>query len=190
MTTTTAPRGVESPGVPSAGRRKGFTLVELLVATGIGSMVVAAVMTTFVFFCRTGVRMAHYSDMERQSRGVLQRFGQDAREAKAVAWVDANTLQLTTDSGVVTYDYNSSTKRFTRTPSGGSGSVLVSGISSFRFMAYDVTGSSVALTDSNASQNTKMVQVDIDLSRNTASAGNATAQAVSARYVLRNKSTS
>ncbi len=189
MTTTTARRAAER-GERSGRGRAAFTLVEMMVSAALASMVLAAVLTTFVFFCRSGVRMAHYSDMERQSRSVLQRFGQDAREAKAVTWVDASTVRFTTDVGVVTYGYDASLKRFTRTPASGSASVLVSGVSGFRFTAYNVSGAALTITDASASANTKMVQVDIDLSRNTASLPNVSAQAVSARYVLRNKGTS
>ena len=189
MTTTTARRAAEGGG-RSARSGRAFTLVEVMVSAALASIILAAVLTAFLFFCRTGVRMAHYTDMERQSRLVLQRFGQDAREAEGVTWVNANTLQLTIDGATITYGYDSGAKRLTRTPTGGSASVLVSGIAGFRFTAYDVSGTAVTLTASNAATVTKMVQVDIDLSRNTASSANASAQAVSARYVLRNKEAS
>jgi prepilin-type N-terminal cleavage/methylation domain len=194
MTTTMVRPAVErgacgGRGAAGSSRRAGFTLTELLVASVLGSLVLAGVLTAFLFFCRTGVRMGHYAEMERQSRVVLQRFGQDAREAKAVAWVNANTLKLTHDGGEVTYVYDSARRRLTRTPAGGSESELVSGIADFRFRAYDAAGAALTLTAANASQNTKMVQIDIDLARNPVAAASTGAQAVSARYVLRNKGT-
>lgn len=185
MTTTTVRRAAERR-MATRGCA-GFTLAELLVATTLSSLVLAAVLTSFLFFSRAGLRLAHYSDMERQSRMVLQRFGQDAREARAVAWPNATTLRLTNDGGDITYSYDSTGRRLTRTPASGSAQVVASDITDFRFLAYDVSGAAVALSAGDAAAKTKMVQVDIDLTRRTASAANATAQVVSARYVLRNK---
>lgn len=182
MTTITTRRATER-----GSARAGFTLVEMLVATTLSTVILAAVLTSVLFFCRSGLRMAHYSDMERQSRKVLQRFGQDAREAKAVQWPSATTLKLTNDGGEVTYTYDVARRRLTRSASGGVSEVMVTDISGFRFLAYDISGAEVSLTANDAARRTKMVQVDIDLSRNTASSANATADVVSARYVLRNK---
>lgn len=194
MTTTMVRREVEGGarvgrGPAGGGRRGGFTLVELLVSTVVGSIVLAGVLAAFLFFCRTGVRMGHYADMERQSRVVLQRFGQDAREAEGVTWVNANTLRLTVDGAQVTYGYDAQRRRLTREAGAGGQKVLVSNIAGFRFRAYNVAGTALTLTAANASAETKMVQVDIDLSRNPVAAASASAQAVSARYVLRNKGT-
>lgn len=179
-----------------AARKRGprgaraFTLVEMMVSTALGGLVLVGVLSAFLFFCRTGVRLGYYSDMEAQSRVLFQRFGQDARQASAVSWGSANSLTLTVDGTAVTYSYDSANKRFLRT-SGGKASVLARGVRDFRFSAYGLNGAELALATSPGSvgSSTKMVQVDLDLSRNTASMANATAQLVSARYVLRNKPT-
>lgn len=169
---------------------RGFTLTELMVSTAIGSLVLTGVLSAFLFFCRTGVRLGYYNDMEAQTRMLYQRFGQDARQASGVNWGSADSLTLTVDGTNVTYAYDSAKKQFTRTV-GGVSNVLVRGVNSFKFVAYSLDGAPLSLGGSltSVAGATKMVQVDMDLSRNTASAVNATAQSVSACYVLRNKST-
>lgn len=186
--TTRDERRVRGPR--RAARRAGFTLVELLVASALSTMVLAGVLSVFLLVCRTGVRTSHYADMEAQSRVVLQLFGQDARQADSAVWVNAQTLRLTTGATQVTYRYEAAGGRFLRETAGGS-RVLMTNIAGFRFLAYNLAGTSldVAASPGAASTATKMVQVDIDLARSSASLARTTARAVSARYVLRNKPT-
>ena len=109
---TTAP---EATRAPRARGTRAFTLVEFMIGSALGSMVLLATLTAFIFFCRGGVSMSHYADMERQSRVTLQTFSQDARQASGVVWVDENTLRLTLNGTTVTYGYRAQTKDFVRT---------------------------------------------------------------------------
>ena len=92
----------------------------------------------------------------------------------------------------MTYGYRAQTKDFVRTANETT-LVLASGIESFQFKAYDLGGTSVSLSTAAertaAVASTNMVQVNIALRRNPASTANASAQTVSARYILRNKRT-
>ena len=163
--------------------------MEVLVSAALGAIILAGVLSTFVFFCRTGVRLGHYSEMEGQARVLMQRFGRDARQASAAVWNTASSLTLTVEGRSVTYAYDAARRRLTRA-TGGTTQVMAHDVSALRFAAYALDGSELSLADSlgTASTSTKMVQLDLDLSRNTASSANATAQLLSARYVLRNKS--
>lgn len=182
MTIITAPRA------KAKAARAGFSMVEMLVATTITGIVLTGVLTTFVFFSKTGVRMANYTDMETGARETLSRFSQDVREADTCTWLSATSLRLTVSGATVTYAYNSGAKTFTRT-AGSSTEVLITNITSFQFTAYNIamTTLNVSADLTAAGTATKMVQVDMDLARSATASGSSTSQVLSARYVLRNK---
>src|SRR3954469_18335908 len=107
--------------IRSKGSR-GFTLVEVMIAASIGTMVIAGVMSTFLMLGRSGANIANYSMMEAQSRRALEEFSQDLRMANAITWNSATSITLTIPnnytptSGVVTYSYDSTNETFTRSP--------------------------------------------------------------------------
>jgi Tfp pilus assembly protein PilW len=166
-------------------------MVELIVAATLSGIILTGVLTTFIFFSKSGVRMARYTDMEANARDALGRFAQDARQAQEITWVSAQSLRLTVDTTIVTYTYNSSAKTLTRTVAGTT-EVLVRRIVGFQFTAYtiDMTALNLGSNLSTAAAATKMVQMDIDLSESSSAVGVTTSQILSARYVLRNKKVS
>ena len=184
-------------------KQHAFTLAELMVGLTLGVMVLAGVLTAYIFFCRTGVAIAQYYDMEDESRTTMQIFGQDVRQAKAINWNDTNSISLALpDNSTLTYAFIGNTKTFRRTK-GNSVVTLASGIDSFAFKAYSASNLDVStgpteislasVADSApartaANSNTNMVRIQIVLRRNAGSQVYSTAQAITAAYVLRNKS--
>lgn len=190
MTTTTAATSPAKRGSSRTRRaRGGFTLVEVLIASSLSLVILAAVLSTFLFIGKGSMRLAHYTDMENDARGALHVFGQDARQASAASWTNANTLSLTVNGQTITYAYDASAATFTRKQGSAAASVLVANIKTFSFRAYQITGAELSLSGSLSAVNTavKMVQVSLDLERNTASAGKTSSQIISSRCVLRNK---
>ena len=108
-----------------------------MVGAGLSGFILAGVLSTFLFMGRTGANIRNYSDMESQARRALEQFAQDVRQASAISWTDASTIVLTVDSASVTYAY--STGSFTRR-SGSATTTLLSGITTFAFKAYSITG--------------------------------------------------
>src|SRR5882762_9733673 len=74
------------------GRTRGMTLVELMVATGIGSLVLASIMTVFVTSNRTFVGMGNYVAMEQASRNALDQMTRDIRKSKNLISFSTNQL--------------------------------------------------------------------------------------------------
>jgi prepilin-type N-terminal cleavage/methylation domain-containing protein len=189
MTTTTLS--------PVRNRRSGFTLVELMIGSTLGAFILAAVLSTFLFMGRSGANVQNYNDMESQARKALEIFAQDTRQASGVVWTDANTVSLTVGTLTVTYQYNPTAQRFARrevvTATGvvNSTRVLVTGITTFTFSAYNISGSSVPISTATertaANGTTKQLQISLEAARNSTTVVAATNTVLSARFVLRNK---
>lgn len=162
-----------------------------MVASGLASFVLAAVLTMFLFLGRSSTNLRNYSDMESQARKSLELFAEDTRQASSVSWTSASSLTLVVNSVAVTYAYNSGTKAFTRA-AGGSTTTLLTGITEFSFLAYTITGASIsdfstAAARTVANNSTKQVQISLSAARTTQTVTRATNIVLSARYVLRNK---
>jgi len=163
-------------------------MVEVMIASVVGSIVLAAVLSTFLYIGRSGVSLTGYTELERQARGALLQFGTDTRQASGITWTNAATLQLTGDFGTITYAYDTATRQLTRT-AGGVSRRLAANISSFTFRAFAIDGNELPLATSpgTVGASTKMVQLQMTLARAHVAAATATESVVSARYVLRNK---
>ena len=182
------------PRSPGAG---GFTLVELMIGASLASFILAGVLSTFLFMGRSGAHVNNYNDMEAQARKALEYFAEDTRQASGVVWSDANTVALTVGSLRVTYQYIPTNRRFTRqevviaTGVVNSTRVLVTGITSFSFSAYNISGTlvptSTAAERTAANGTTKQLQISLEAARSNTTVVAATNTVLSARFVLRNK---
>lgn len=179
------------------GLRKGYTLVEVMVATTLASFVMLAIITGFLFLGRSGVNLQNYAEMESQARRAIERFAEDVRVASNATWNSAESVTLTvkTPTGGTanyTYAYNSAKGTFTRT-NGASELTLITGISSgsFSFTAYKINTDTISLSDSSAlataSTQTKQIQIALRTVRSNRTVTDATNAVISARFILRNK---
>lgn len=187
--------GLTSPKPAGEG---GFTIVELMIGASLASFILAGVLSTFLFLGRSGANVQNYNDMEAQARNALEYFAEDTRQASGVVWgSDSNTVSLTVGLNRVTYVYNPTNRNFTRTEVVISTSavvstrVLVTGITSFAFSAYNISGTSLPLaTAANltaANGTTKQLQISLEASRTNTTVVAATNTVLSARFILRNK---
>jgi len=178
---------------PSPAKRTkagGFTLVEILVSTGLGGFLLVGVLTSFLFIGRSGQNLANYSDMESEARGGLEVFAQDVRQASAITWASATSVTLTVDGTAIAYSFNSGTGTLSR-----QGSALITGITNFELIGYNITGALVtASADLSTSAGrtmagkiTKQLQISLSARKNSVTVATATNTVLSARYTLRNK---
>lgn len=178
---------------PDREPRRGFTLVEVMVSATLGTMILAAVLSMFLFLVRTSANIVNYAEMEAQARSGLERFAQDTRQSSDITWNSANSITLEIGATTITYTHNSTTEEFSRT-TGGNTEILLDGITSFIYSGYKITGASVDLSDlstvakrQSASDVTKQVQIYIEAARQSTTATRVTNTVLSARYMLRNK---
>ena len=192
MTTTTL-----SPVRNRPAATRGFTLVEMMIGATISSFVLAAVLTTFLFMGRSGANIQNYNDMEVQARSALEFFAEDTRQASGVVWNSTTSVSLTVATNTITYSYDSSTKKFSRvvvvTATGTTTStrILVTGITSFAFSAYNISEASVPISTATertaANGTTKQLQISLEAARSNTTVVAATNTVLSARFILRNK---
>lgn len=169
--------------------RGGFTLVEVMIGATISGFILVGVLTTYLFLGRSGANVQNYNDMETEARRALEQFAQDTRQASAITWNSAESVTLLVDSVAVTYTYASN--RFARI-TGGVSRTILTGITTFSFKAYTITGAeipAIGTTTSLASagQTTKQLQISLQASRRSQTVTTATNTVLSARFILRNK---
>jgi type II secretory pathway pseudopilin PulG len=186
--TTTTPSPM--PRKPAAAR--GFTLVEIMIGATLSSFILLGVLSTFLFLGRSGANVQNYNDMEAQARTALELFAEDTRQASAITWVTDKELYLTVNSVAIYYYYDTSAKTFYRkVTSSGTPRALVTGITSFAYTAYSITGTSLSLASAadltTAGRSTKQLQISLEAARSTQTVVNATNTVLSARFILRNK---
>ena len=104
--------------------RGGFTLVELLVASALASMVLGVVMTINVFGQKSFIAIGNYVNLDAKSRNTLDVLSREIRNATAVLSIQTNlpvkslTLTNATLSQAVTITYNSTARTLVLTKTG------------------------------------------------------------------------
>lgn len=95
--------------------RRGFTLTELLVSMGIGSIVLAAVAALSLYTGRSFAALANYVDLDAASRNALDNMTRDIRQATFLMLYQTNRLEFTDwDGGSLIYNYDPTARTLTR----------------------------------------------------------------------------
>src|SRR3954447_26985951 len=116
---TTTPQA--SCGFRDSRRRRsgrGFTLVEVLIATGVSAILMAGVLSAFLMMGRSGANAYNYVGMESEARTALEYFAEDVRMTNSVSWTSASDITLnvirssgansSTNTNAIRYYYYSS----------------------------------------------------------------------------------
>jgi Tfp pilus assembly protein PilW len=116
-------------------RSAGLTLVELMVATVIGSLLIASIMALSSYTARSFAAISNYVELDRQSRKALDRFTMMIRECDGVTAFSTNTVSLSYHSTPLTYTYNQGAQTLTENAN-GTVSTILSGCTSFGFAMF------------------------------------------------------
>jgi hypothetical protein len=169
-----------------------------MAASGLSTIILMGLLSSFVLIGKNSYNAANYSMMEAESRRALEMFTQEARMASNLVWNNAYSVTLTvvtaTGTTPVTYVYDSATtgstaKCFYRKTGTATSTdtplVLVHNVSEFAFRRYKIVNG----TDFTATNDleTKQLQIALRTVRTGATTVNATNAVLSARVVLRNK---
>ncbi|MFT3784042.1 MAG: prepilin-type N-terminal cleavage/methylation domain-containing protein [Nibricoccus sp.] len=157
----------------------GHTLVEVLIAATLASVMLAAVVAIGLMAMRSGVRSASYSDMETETRTAFQKLGIDARTANAFSstfvgsQVSSITLMIPSSdyfSGgfrYVTYGYDSSAKTIFSVPGNDptattGRAILIRNVISAAFLRYNQSSAEITGTSNTG---IKHIQVSVTVAR-------------------------
>jgi type II secretory pathway pseudopilin PulG len=116
-------------------RAAGFTLVELIVGTALGMLVLLAVGSFYLFSLTSFGSMANYTDLNSKNRMAADTISRDIRSAASVTSVTANQLVLHFAKTDVTYTYDPSLGTLTRLQF-GQPRILLNGVDSLTFTLY------------------------------------------------------
>jgi len=97
------------------GSRCAMTLMEMLVAVTISTIVFAAIGTLAVFTARSFVALGNYGDLDDASRNALDILSRDVRQSRSLTnYTPTRIALVANDYSTLTYDYNSSSGNLTR----------------------------------------------------------------------------
>ena len=187
----------------SPKRLAGFTLVEVIIAASLGTIILAGVLATFLFLIKSGVRTNNYSIMESQTRLAFEQLGIDARMSNNItsnftgSVITSFTLTIP-DSTLstqrqVTYVYDTSdptNKKLAYVPGNNPAAtagrrILISRMSDLTFLRY--SSASVLIPASTVSDaGVKHIQISCDVTRSAVGVTAATQVIRSSAFTLRN----
>jgi prepilin-type N-terminal cleavage/methylation domain-containing protein len=175
-----------------AGRR-GWTLVEMMVAVGVFSVSSLALGSMFIFSVRSFAAMANYAILDKANRQAMDQITAEIRQAKYVSDYTANPPALTLVNGEgKTVIYGFSAGQMTRTVNGARQMVLTNCtlLQFGLFMRPPTTNATFDLYPVQAGQNwqqlVKVVQLTWKTSLNISPTANVNSENVqTARIVIR-----
>lgn len=183
-------------------RRRGFTLVEVMIAATISTFVLAGILSAFLLIGRTGFVASSYSELESQTRRGLEIFGNDVRKATNVRWNSAQSVTLSVATATnattsVTYAYDDQPASatygcFYRLLGDATSAlprlVLIRNVAAdFMFQRFKLDRDGVTDNAAATDLETKQLQLTLRAGRAGVTTAGANQTALSARYVLRNK---
>lgn len=121
-----APRITSSTDRRGRVRSGGFTLVELMVGTSLGAIVLTAMALLFSYTNRSFATLANYTTLNQKSLIALDYLTTDVRQAYSLVSYATNQLVFNMGPGSsnLTYTYNPSAKTLTRSQAGLSKTIL------------------------------------------------------------------
>jgi prepilin-type N-terminal cleavage/methylation domain-containing protein len=170
-------------------RRRGFTLVEVMIATGLAGIVATVLAMLAYFTSRSFVAATNYTDMALLSRMALDNMSRTIRQSRQVASYTTNSITLVDTSGNrVQYSFNPSSRSLISV-AGGATNTYLTGCDSLQFWIYQRTPKSNSFTcyDPANVTNAKLVQVTWSCSRQILGVNANNEVVESASIALRNR---
>ncbi len=183
MTTTT----VHCPNLKST--RNGFSLVEVMVAMTLLSLIISVGLTALTFISQSSASLTNYSVMSSQSRHALEEIARDIRMGYKVNSATTNKLDFNiygkagTTSNIV-YEYSADEDKLFRTENSGTKEEMMDDLTTFKFNFYNLRKEATT-----APISIKEVQVE-GVMRKKALLRTNTNYIISARFMMRNRTVS
>ena len=178
------------------GRRngvRGFTLVEIIIASAIGVIALAMIITTFKFTGTNFAAMGNYSDLDRKSREALDVLSREIRNSSLVISASSTVLQLTnsTQQKLITLTYDPNGRTLTLAKTGQQNQTLLSECDDWTYSLYDkaprLTTTNIYFNAATNISFTKLINMTWKCSRTIFGSKRNTETIQTAQLVLRNK---
>ncbi len=109
--------------------KKGLSLIELMVAITLMSIVMTAILSSYMALTRSAMAIGNYSEMSEKSRYALELFSRDVRMTSDISSFDATSFTVTSlygdaDERTISYSYDALTDLLTRTEDGTAVTIL------------------------------------------------------------------
>jgi Tfp pilus assembly protein PilW len=169
-------------------KRGAFTLMEVLVASGVAGIVVIVIATLALFTSRSFVAATNYTDMALSSRMALDNISRNIRQARPVTACTSNSISLIDANGSNVQYLFSPSSRTLLSVSGGVTNTYLTGCNTLQFWIYQRTPISNQFACYNPASvtNAKLVQVTWSCSRQILGANVNNEVVESASICLRN----
>lgn len=171
------------------GARRGFTLVEVMVATSLGLTLLTGLVSLFFYTNRSFASLTNYLDLDQKSAVALDKMSREVRQVNKLTALSATSLTFQDyDLGTLQYIYDSGAQTLTRVKNGVS-ETLLTGCSSMTFAAFDrvPNGNTYLPVSTTNAAMAKVVELTWNCSRAILGATANTESMQSARIVIRNK---
>jgi len=169
-------------------RSSAFTLVEMLVAMGVGGLALLAIGTLTLYTGRSFAGLLNYADLDNRSRNALDVMTRDIRQAKWLNSFTSNKLEFVDwDDKTLAFTYNPTAKTLVRTREGEADQTLLIECDTLRFRIYqrNTVGGTYDLYSPTNSDLCKAVDLNWVCSRRILGARLNTESVQTARIVIR-----
>jgi type II secretory pathway component PulJ len=124
---------------PKSRHPSAWTLVELVVATGIFSLAGVACASLYMFSIRSYAGMVNYVALDKENRQAMDQLTREIRQAKQVSSVSTSPASVTILNGDglnVTYTFDPTKQQMIRSASDGTSSTLLKNCSLLAFNLF------------------------------------------------------
>ena len=168
--------------------RLAMTLIEVMIATSIGTLILAAAGSLMIYNARSLAALSNYADLDRYSRGAVDKLSQDIRQATDLISFTTTELQFNSSRGRsnITYTYSPSSRELVRRQ-GNNREVLLKECDSLTFTVYGRNNGSNSWDQfvvTNAA-NAKLIKLDWTCSRTILGQAVNTESVQTAKIVMR-----
>lgn len=166
--------------------RRGFGLLELLMATSVGSILLVSTGMMISFSARSFASMTNYVDLDSKSRKALDRITRDIRQANGLSSFSATELVLQdADNQPLRYTFNPDKHQLTRTKNATEVLLTECDFLKFDIFQRNPVGGSYDQYPTAVAANCKVIQLSWVCSRKILGAKINTESVQSAKVVIR-----
>jgi len=168
-------------------RASGATLVEFVVASAVGVVLLGVFMTFAVYQGRSFTVLLNLVDMDQLNRQSLDQMSQDIRQVNKVIYYGTNWIDFEDyDKATLTYRFDPTTRSVTRTKAGTTKTVLVE-CSTFTFalMQRNIVEGSYAYYPAEILAEAKVIGITWETSRSILGKKTGLSGSQTARIVIR-----